>query len=808
MMRLTVLASASALAFAAGPAYAQTAAAGQSAAPASEAPKDQLAIEEIVVTAQRIRESAQKAPIAISVVKQEDLLRQNVTRAEDLSFVVPALVATASGGPNTSFFIRGVGNTTNNSYSDPAISFNYDGVYIGRPNATQGFFYDLERVEVLKGPQGTLYGRNATGGAINVLPNRPELKKESLEVQASYGNYGAIQLQGALNRPIGDNAAIRLSATANKRDGYLSDGTGDQDQKAARAQLLVKLTPELTTRFGADYSHQGGAGSGSFVYGTYALVSPAAGYAFTPTPQLGPGVGVHDPRTEAFVQTRFIGQAGRTSEAVNSYPSQNNSVLGLTNETNWTTGAGTLTTQVALRESRVDSLSTTSNFRGFFIDEKSDQSTLEARFVGKLGRTVDYLIGGFFFDENIDNRSAINQLTLLPIQNYETGTRSNAVFGRLAFRLTDALTLTAAGRYTDDLKRMNGLSNVYTVFCGSPAPPQDFCPTVPLMPLVRTAADLIAFYTARGVAFGPPGSRGANTPTIFNTQIAINSTLETKKFTHRLAADFQVTPSNLLYASRETGFHGGGFNFGRGLETYEPETITAVTVGSKNRFFSDRLQVNLEAFQWKYRDQQISQFGTDFSTPPISVFYTSNIGRSTIKGVDLDFVARATATTRVSGGVQYLDTAYTSYTVYAGTAATPNFACPYTTTTYRGAAAFAIDCSGKPALFSPKWSFNLGVEQTVELGNFNLIGRAGTRYRGDYFAATSYQAWVVSEAGFQSDASLTVEPHSDRWFVTASVNNIENTRRITQSNANGTLLTQSALATAPRTYSLRVGARF
>ena len=806
MFKLNVLASA--LAIAAASAYAQTAAPEKPTTPPVDATKDQSTLETVVITAQRVQESAQKAPIAITVIKQDELQRQNVTRAEDLSALVPALVATASGGPNTSFFIRGVGNTTNNSYSDPAISFNYDGVYIGRPNATQGFFYDLERVEVLKGPQGTLYGRNATGGAINVLPARPQFKESSGEIQASYGNYGAMQLQGMLNRPINENVAFRIAATLDKRDGYLADGTSDQDQRAVRAQLLAKLTPDLTTRFGADYSHQGGVGSGSFIIGTYALVSPTAGYAFTPTPQLGQGVGVHDPRTEAFVQTRFIGQVGRLSEAVNSYPSQNNSVQGITNETNWTTNAGTLTVQAAYRQSKIDSLSTTSNFRGFFIDEKSDQATLEARFAGKLGAKADYLLGAFYFDENIDNKSAINQLTLLPIQNYKTGTTSKAGFGRLAFRATDALTLTAAGRYTDDLKTMNGLSNVYTLFCGSPAPPQDFCPNVPLMPLVRTAADLVAFYTARGVAFGPPGSRGANTPTIFNTQLPINSSLSTKKFTYRLAADLQVTPANLVYASYETGFHGGGFNFGKGIETYAPETISAATIGSKNRFLNNRVQLNVEAFYWKYKDQQISQFGTDFSTPPISVFYTSNIGRSTIKGLDADFQARLTPTTRVSGGLQYLDTAYTSYTVFTGVTTTPNFACPFTTSTFRGAPAFAINCSGKPALFSPKWSFNLGVEQTFEIGDFDLVARGGTRYRGDFFAATSYQPWVISAASFQSNLSLSLVPHSDRWSLTAFVNNIENKQRLSQVNVNGSLLTQSALATAPRTFGLRLSARF
>ena len=817
-MKKIILASTSILAMTAVPAFAQTgpapaSATTQEAAPSPVAVADQNGLQDIIVTANRTSQLAQRAPLALTVVKPEELIRQNVTRAEDLSRVVPALAVTASGGPNTSFFLRGVGNFSSNSYSDPAISFNYDGVYIGRPNATQGFFYDLQRVEVLKGPQGTLYGRNATGGAINVIPNHPILGQTSGEFQASYGNYNAINAQGAINLPLGNIAAFRLAGTYNKHDGYLSDGTSDQKQVGVRGQFLVDISPDLTTRFAADYSHQGGIGIGSFVYGTFAFSPATRGYVFTPTPQLGPTVGVHDPRTEAFVQTRFISQVGRTSEAVNSYPSQDNSVWGVTNETNWKTAAGTLTVQAAYREASVHSLSTTSNFRGFRQDEHVDQTTLEARFAGKIGTFADYLIGGFLLDENIKNSAAINQLTLLPLQNYTTGTNSKAAFGRLAVHATNTLTLTAAGRYTDDNKRFDGVSNVFVAFCGNPAPPQDFCPNLPLMPLVYNAADVVAFYTARGIRVTPvplfalpPQAGGSQTaPFILNTRIPIsNASLKTRKFTYRFGADLQITPANLLYASYETGFHGGGFNFARGLETYKPETIQAYTIGSKNRFFDNHLQLNVEAFYWKYKDQQVAQFGFDLGTPPASVFFTSNIGSSTIKGVDVDFELLATPTTRINGSVQYLDAKYDSFITFAGNnGAPPNFNCAIS-----GTARFTIDCSGKQALFAPKWAFNIAVEQTIRLNGFRLVATGGTRWRDDFYAATSYQPWVISKAAFQSDASLTLAPDSDRWFVTAFVNNIENKRRITQANINASLGTMSAIATAPRTYGLRVGAKF
>lgn len=809
-MKRLILVSASVIAISAIPAHGQVASANpQDAAATPPAAQNPGGLEDIIVTAQRTQESLQKAPLAVAVIKPDELIRQNVVRAEDLSRVVPALVATASGGPNTSFFLRGVGNFTINSYSDPAIAFNYDGIYIGRPTSTQGFFYDLQRIEVLKGPQGTLYGRNATGGAINVLPNRPKLGEASVDFQASYGNYDAVQAQGSLNLPIGDNGAFRIAGSYNKHDGYLSDGTSDQNEYALRAQVLAELTPTLTTRIGADYSHQGGAGTGSFEYGTTALNFGTGQYSFARAPGLDASIGMHDPRTEAFLQTRFIAQAGRRSEPLNSYPSQNNGAWGVTNETNWKTDAGTLTLQAAYRESDINSLGTSSNFRGSRNDEHVDQFSLEARFAGKWGTFADYQIGAYLFDENVQGSQAINQLVTLPFQDFKTGTNSKAVFGRLALHVTDTITLTAAGRYTDDFKRFNGVSNVFALFCGAPTPPQDQCPNVPLMPLVNSAAEVVAFYRARGIAFGPPGSRGPNTPTVLNSRIAIDATTRTKKFTYRLAADWQVASNNLLYASYETGFHGGGFSFARGLESYEPETIDAYTIGSKNRFFDNRLQLNVELFYWKYKNQQFSQFGFDLGTPPASVFYTANIGRSTNKGVDVDLEFLATPTTRISGSVQYLKATYNSFISYSpNNGVPPPYACPYTPVVYRGAPSYAIDCSGQDSLFSPKWSFNVGVQQTINFGDFKLVATGGTRYRGDFYAATTYFPWLISKAAFQSDASLTLSPNTDRWSITAFVNNIENTRRISQANANLSLGTVTAIATAPRTYGLRVGGHF
>jgi iron complex outermembrane receptor protein len=819
-MRHITSACATVVAIMASAAHAQSASAQQTT-PADNAPKSAAAssvaqeneggLAEIIVTAQRKEESAQKADLPISVIEPAELTRQNIVRAEDLSRAIPALVAGNNGGANTTFFIRGVGNFTANSYSDPSVAFNYDDVYIGRPTNTQGLFYDLQRVEVLKGPQGTLYGRNATAGAINVIPNRPVLGQTSADVQASYGNYEAIQAQGDVNLPLGPNGAVRLAGTYSKHNGYLSDGTSAQDLYGLRAQGLLELTPDITNRIGLDYAHDGGAGTGAFQYGT--TFFNGKGYSFARAPGLGPGIGLADPRTEAFLQGQFIPQVGRTSEPLNNYPYLDDSSWGVTDVFNWQTSADSdLTIQPAYRQAKINSLYTSPDFRGALTDENDKQSSVEARFAGNAGQ-FDYLVGGYYFKEDIKDDLVINQLILTPFQDYTTGTNSKAAFGQLAFHMTPTVTLTAGGRYTQDRKTFDGVSDNYVLFCGTGAPPQNFCPGLPLEPFVNNAAALSNFYTSRGIPVSPVplgllGLLPPNTPSVLEATIPINAVTKTDKFTYRFAADWQVAPRSLLYTSYETGFHGGGFSFARGLDSYQPETINAFTLGSKNRLWDNQLQANVEAFLWKYKNQQFSQFGFDLGTPPATVFYTSNVGNSTIKGVDTDLAFQATSTTRLSSSIQYLNFVYDKFITYApNLGLPPNYGCPYAPVTYNGTPSFALNCSGKPGFNAPKWSFNTDIAQTFKLDNYQFVLQGGTRFRGSYFVAPTYQPWLLSKAAFESDAALTFTPRTQLWFISGYVNNIENKRRIVLINTSA-INTLTAITSDPRTFGIRVGKHF
>jgi iron complex outermembrane recepter protein len=220
-----------------------------------------IGLEEVVVTASRREETVQRAALSVQALSAATLERANVTKPEDLNAIAPGL-AIASAGNSPQAYIRGVGNFASNGLAEGAVAFNLDGVYISRPPSVRGMFYDLERIEVLKGPQGTLYGRNASGGAINVISRRPKLGETSGYMELQAGNYDLARGTAAVNVPLGDTVAIRAATQIMRRDGYLSDGTSDEKGDSARLQLLWEPTDAVSLLVSSNYQRAFGKGSG------------------------------------------------------------------------------------------------------------------------------------------------------------------------------------------------------------------------------------------------------------------------------------------------------------------------------------------------------------------------------------------------------------------------------------------------------------------------------------------------------------------------------------------------------------------
>ncbi|QKR99797.1 TonB-dependent receptor [Sphingomonas sp. CL5.1] len=768
-------------------AWAQDRAPADQSAPAQGEPA-QAGLQEVVVTAQQRGENLQKAAVPVAVVSGDDLLNSGIRGIDTLGKLVPSLVV-AAGGQGNLIFIRGVGNFSFVASSDPAAAYNFDGVYVGRSSATFGTFYDLERVEVLKGPQGTLYGRNATAGALNILPVQPRLGENSGYASASYGSHNEVQAEGAVNVGLGENAAFRLSGLYTHHDGYLRDGTQTDDSAGVRAQLKVALTPSLTVRIEGDYAQQRGVGGGSDYVARYAL-NPLTGQ-FVATPSGLPlGDGLFTPEAQAYrAANGTAGRlAGRFLDPLANRPFQRNDVYGIATHIDWKTPIGTFSIIPAWRHARKDNLNTESA-QQVGNTQDANQYSVEARLVGSSGRLVDYILGAYYFSEQIDDDVHNSAGSVANFNKGRFTTHSPSFYGRLTLHATDWLRFTGGARYTEDHKRyFDAVNTALSVVCTVPAA----CPTAPLLPYTRIMAQQPFVPAVSGSAVvAAPGvlvSRSDTFP---------GGALNTSKVTYRAAVEIDAGPRSLLYASVESGYRAGGFN---AFNAYNPENITAYTIGSKNRFLDNRLQLNVEAFYWKYKDQQLTYFGID-PTGRLGII-TANVGKSTIKGVEVEGRALVTPTTMLNANVQYLDAGYDRFT-YLSPA--PVFTgCPVTPS----GALYQVNCSGRPALNSPKWTVNLGVRQTIPLGGNQLVLDADTQYRSGRYTGFDYIPQEYVDHSWVSNASISFGMKDGKYVIGAFVRNIENNRP----QVYGTTVPASNLIVSiiapPRTYGVRLSTKF
>ena len=764
-----------------------------SAGPSGEGPPS-AGLSEIIVTAQHRSENLQRAAVAVDVVQGAALVKAGITQIDRLGQLSPALTVEPTSTGNL-LFLRGVGNFTVTPNSDPAIAFNYDGIYIGRPTSTTGLFFDLDRIEVLKGPQGTLYGRNATGGAINLIPTQPKLGELSGYGTVSYGNYNAVTAEGAINVPMGDKGALRISGSVADHNGYLKDGTDDQKTSSLRTQMKVELTPELTVRVSGDYSHSGGTGSSVSYLGNY-VYSPTAGhYNFVPS-NVPVADGIFSPAGQAYRKTVTAGNAKRPLDPLSPYPFQNNNFYGADAQIDYRTGIGTLTVVPAWRSAKLNYLSDASGF-DYRTQEQDNQYSVEARFAGNRIGIFNYTLGGYYYDERIDIQTALSLSSASTFLNEHFRTHSFAPFGRVTANLTEKLRLVGGLRYSKDRKSFIGSTTSGAIVCRAAA-----CPNAPLLPLVASPADYPFPFPAQG---GRPDVLGTSGAIAARTDESYNSRLTNSRVTYHAGIEYDVAPHSLAYATMETGYRSGGFNAAQGFTTFQPELITAYTIGLKNRFLDNRIQLNFEGFYWKYKDQQVSHTGIDAAGNSASI--TQNIGSSTIKGVEAEARILATPTTLLSGDVQYLDAKDTSYVYQIPYAATPPLTgCAVSTAA--GNSAYVINCTGRTSYNSPKWTINLAGEQTIRLRGYKLVGSLDTQFKSKRDIGFQYLPQQTVNATWTTNAQLALQPDGERWSLAVFVRNIENDRIPVYSSIHPTANILAVGTTAPRTFGGRLSYKF
>ena len=783
--------------FSLGPVALALCAVGSASALAQEAPAttgggaatstDSDGLQEVLVTARRREESAQKASIAISTVSSSDLADSNATRAADLTQLVPAVQANDQTGPYSGIYIRGVGNFAANALFDPAVTFNFDGVTVNRSN-TSGFFYDVDRVEVLKGPQGTLYGRNATGGAINVLSKMPDPDSFSADASFDFGNYSASREDGVLNIPVAENTAVRFAAFHAQHDGYMSDGSDDQHDSGGRLSFLWKSNDAITVKLIADYFHQGGQAGGSTIIGTTS--SFVASPSFSPSDRYG----LFSPQVAAYLATQPDFTNGATFAPYENLNNEDNRFWGIAATIDWVTPVGTVTLVPAYRAS---DLNYTSFAVGALLSELNDdrQKTVELRLASDNDQAFRYVAGVFYLDDP-DNvpRFDVNQQAAETYQSYTTDTTSRAAFASLSYAVTSSVRISGGARYTRDDKDFSGTQYNNTIVCTVQTAFGPSCPGAGTVPYSNVTPLAPSFFNPNGTI--------TTLSTINNDQGASYS-----KTTWRGGVDWDVTDRNLLYGSVETGYKAGGFFFWSDYNVFQPETITAYTIGSKNRFLDNKVQLNAELFYWKYHDQQISHLGID--SKGIVGFPTENIGEATYKGIEVELQTRPWRTTLASLDVQYEDGIYNSFVYH-----TPNqnggvgngTGCP------NGAAptdVYTVNCSGDTPPYTPRWTITGSLQQTLPLPNgADLVGGAHVHFQSTTLTALDFLPVEYQHSYALWNFDLTYHEAKDRYFVGPYIENAFNKTAIDFSFAVPFSGFATGLLQNPRTYGIRGGVHF
>ncbi|MRW93950.1 TonB-dependent receptor [Duganella sp. FT80W] len=567
---------------------------------ADSADKNDLNV--VVVTANRVRSNAQTTAVALDVYKGTALADAGVSNVQALQTIDPSINVTSSTGA-AYVAVRGVASTDTTETGDPAVPIARDGFFTNRSFSIASSMYDIERVEVLKGPQGTLFGRNSTGGLINIITAKPG---ETLGgyLSTDVGNYNAVNLEGAVNVPLSDKVQMRFSAVDRHHTGYrhLSgiNGSGD-DEGTKSARLQFAFQP--VAGFQGLVSYQKDK---TDAIGDVTKVAPVG--VLTP---------VGDAKTFpgwAPTATKLDGERLRWEFSYDRLP------WDLT-----LTYAGGIDRQDYHHETDATGPSYPAA-RQFIQNESPDTRNHEIRISTPLKNSVTWQAGYFYFHETNLINSGVANLAMdagVPTDyaytygikfDYVIKTKTQGLFSQVGWSLTDALKLTIGGRYSRDEKLRTGqarllLGALVSPYIGAPA--------------IITAGD---------------------------------GQMKESKPTYQLGLDWTLTPQNFLYVKYATGYKSGGFNSNGSAVSvpYDAETLKALEFGSKNSLWDRRIKLNVALFHQNYQNYQASQF-SDALSSGTGVF---NIGKATIKGLETELVATVPEVARFDLNTTLLNTRF------------------------------------------------------------------------------------------------------------------------------------------------------
>jgi iron complex outermembrane receptor protein len=559
-------------------------------------------LEEVVVTAQKREQGLQDVAAAISALDAETLIKNNINYAEDLQKIVPGLSIGDSQG-QAHIFIRGIGLDQVFTGADPSVAVHLDGAVIAQPQAQLSAFYDLERVEVLRGPQGTLYGRNSTGGSINLISAKPTRELEGY-ARATVGNYNNFIFEGALSGPLTDTIAGRIAVKTEDRDGYgdniiRNEEIDDAQKRSLRAHLAFDLGDRADLLLSANYHHEDDAAYG---YHYLDVQRPEIGL-----PPFLEGAIIPDDIRDVASDERYSNnrEGWGVTATLNVELNDRFSLTSITNTRSFKTqGVHDLdATSVSFFEQRLP-----------FQDEQTSQE-FQLHYAGERFRGI---LGAFYFDGELEGINRAGPDPRGPasanLVNF-AGTvdiTAWALFAEYEYDLRPDLTLVFGARYSDEDRQGDAL--------------------------------------ATGIVFPPGGIPNQTGDTV-------------NDFSPKLGINWRIRDDLLFYATYSEAFKAGPIQVGTLEPIVEPEEVDSFEVGLKGTYLDGAMTLNLAAFTYEFSNMQVSRTipaGPD--APPgseINVF--ENAGEASNNGIEAEMNWAPTDQLSIRAGVSWLDATFDEY---------------------------------------------------------------------------------------------------------------------------------------------------
>lgn len=674
------------------------------------ADKNNLAVPEIIVTAQKREQRAMETPLSLTALDATALQSKQVAALDDLATVSPGIRSGSQNGVNR-LFIRGIGLSSFASGADASSAFYADGVYVGRPAFQLTSFFDVDRLEVVRGPQGTLYGRNATGGAVNLITRSPTEELTGY-INETMGNYDLHQTQGALSSKLNTSGTLlgRIAFDTLNRDGYGEDiaqqhPVNDANAKSFRGTLQFKPSDKMDFRLIGEYHEEddnnyytvsSGAYPGYTLAGLQGADNPANG-------DIPAGIEVSNSQDAA---TALPGNTNkRRASAITGLANiQLSDALRLSSVTGW---------RDSDRSNGSNSDDTSAGLGNTFYNEGATQFSQELQ-LGYNKGPWDAVLGLYYYHEKLTNYVLVPFVQFGDFQYIQSGqlkTDAYAAFGQVTYSVLPSLRVTLGGRYSDEKKKTDGF-------------------------------------------FRPPSDDPAD-------NIAIDDGKTWKAFTPKFGVEYDLMKDTLTYASVTRGFKSGTFNVGQDNPAIDPEKIWAYEVGFKSRLFDHRMELTGAAFYYDYTDLQVNKI-LGLQT------LTTNAASAKDMGFELAATTRITQGLTFDANVTYLDTKFKDFC--SVNPLTPDAPADAACASEAGG---GQDLSGNQLPGAPEWSGATGLEYafSVPVGGYVRARVDGVYSSRIHFSEFNDNA--LSQKGVaKMNASVRYESDDERWSLTLWGKNI------------------------------------